>query len=59
MRCLVDLFRAVMSAPQILPGILLDFIPYALVVAAFAAFVVWNGGIVLGKIVLSLGDSPL
>lgn len=32
-----------------LPDILPSFVPYTLVLAAFGAFVVWNGGIVLGK----------
>lgn len=27
----------------------MNLVPYALVVAAFAAFVFWNGGIVLGE----------
>lgn len=43
-----------MSFPQILPDILLSFIPYALALAAFGSFVVWNGGIVLGEIVNTL-----
>ena len=32
-----------------LPDILSNFVPYALVLAAFGTFVVWNGGIVLGE----------
>ncbi|PCH33326.1 glycosyltransferase family 59 protein [Wolfiporia cocos MD-104 SS10] len=43
-----DLVKAVLSVPWILPGILPAFVPYALVLAGFGAFVVWNGGIVLG-----------
>ncbi|TFK76758.1 glucosyltransferase [Pluteus cervinus] len=44
----VDLLHAIRSAPAILPDILPLFIPYASVLALFGAFVVWNGGIVLG-----------
>jgi len=43
-----DLVRSLLSAPQILVDILPSFIPYTLVVAAFAAFVLYNGGVVLG-----------
>ena len=43
-----DILRLMASAPKVLPDILLDFVPYALVCAIFGAFVVWNGGIVLG-----------
>ncbi|OBZ79247.1 Dol-P-Glc:Glc(2)Man(9)GlcNAc(2)-PP-Dol alpha-1,2-glucosyltransferase [Grifola frondosa] len=43
-----DLVRTILSAPKVLPDILPSFVPYSLVVTAFAAFVVWNGGIVLG-----------
>lgn len=39
-----------MTAPRILPDILPAFVPYTLVLAAFGAFVVWNGGIVLGTL---------
>jgi ABC-type dipeptide/oligopeptide/nickel transport system permease component len=46
-----DLVRSVLSAPQVLVDILPSFIPYTLVVAAFAAFVLYNGGIVLGMVV--------
>jgi DIE2/ALG10 family len=45
-----DLVRSVLSVPQILVDILPSFIPYTLVVAAFAAFVIYNGGIVLGML---------
>ncbi|KIK70426.1 glycosyltransferase family 59 protein [Collybiopsis luxurians FD-317 M1] len=45
---IVDLYKSVRSLPGILPDILPAFVPYALVLAAFASFVVWNGGIVLG-----------
>ncbi|KAI0828293.1 glucosyltransferase [Trametes gibbosa] len=44
----VDLVRSVLSAPRVLPDILRNFVPYALVLITFGAFVVWNGGIVLG-----------
>lgn len=44
-----DLIRSVLSAPRVLPDILVNFVPYALVLGAFGAFVVWNGGIVLGR----------
>ncbi len=43
-----DLIHSVLSAPRVLPDVLVNFVPYALVLAAFGAFVVWNGGIVLG-----------
>ena len=44
-----DLVRSVLSAPRVLLDILPSFIPYSLVLAAFAGFIVWNGGIVLGE----------
>jgi len=43
-----DILKAVLSVPNVLPDILPSFIPYALVLALFGGFVVWNGGIVLG-----------
>ncbi|PFH50766.1 glycosyltransferase family 59 protein [Amanita thiersii Skay4041] len=43
-----DLLKAVTSIPNVLFDILPSFVPYTLVLAAFAAFVKWNGGIVLG-----------
>ncbi|KAH9949435.1 glucosyltransferase [Amylocystis lapponica] len=43
-----DLLWSLLSAPKVLPAILVSFVPYALVLAGFAVFVVWNGGIVLG-----------
>ncbi|KDQ54880.1 glycosyltransferase family 59 protein [Jaapia argillacea MUCL 33604] len=43
-----DLLRSFISAPKIVLDILPSFVPYALVVALFGAFVVWNEGIVLG-----------
>ncbi|CAK5280061.1 unnamed protein product [Mycena citricolor] len=43
-----DLVRAFVSAPKVLLDILPAFIPYGFVLASFGAFVVWNGGIVLG-----------
>ena len=45
----VDFVKTVLSAPHVITDILPAFIPYSVVVAGFAAFVVWNGGIVLGK----------
>ncbi|KAI0757334.1 glucosyltransferase [Daedaleopsis nitida] len=44
----VDLLWSVLSAPKVLLDILPALVPYALVIAAFGAFVIWNGGIVLG-----------
>lgn len=38
------------SAPRVLPAILPAFIPYTLVLAVFGTFVVWNEGIVLGRL---------
>ena len=46
---LADLLRLVISAHRAIPEVLPAFIPYAIVVVGFASFVVWNGGIVLGK----------
>ena len=46
-----DLVRSVASAPQVLVDILPSFIPYTFVVAAFAGFVLYNDGIVLGMLV--------
>lgn len=46
--CTVDFFRAILSAPKIIPDIIQPALPYALDVALFGAFVIWNGGIVLG-----------
>ncbi|KAL0950710.1 hypothetical protein HGRIS_007486 [Hohenbuehelia grisea] len=43
-----DLFKTILSAPSILSTILPKFIPYGVVVGLFAAFIYWNGGIVLG-----------
>jgi hypothetical protein len=43
-----DIIRSILSVPKILPDVLPSFIPYAAVMALFAAFVKWNGGIVLG-----------
>jgi alpha-1,2-glucosyltransferase len=43
-----DLVRSVLSTPKIILDILPSFVPYALVLVIFGAFVVWNGGIVLG-----------
>jgi len=43
-----DIIRSILSVPKILPDVLPSFMPYASVMALFAAFVKWNGGIVLG-----------
>ena len=45
----VDLLKAILSAPKVVPEILPVFVPYSLVLVGFAAFVIWNGGIVLGQ----------
>lgn len=42
--------KAAFSVPKVLLDILPNFVPYALVLLSFGAFVVWNGGIVLGKL---------
>jgi alpha-1,2-glucosyltransferase len=46
-----DLLRSILSAPQVLVDILPSFMPYTFVVAVFMAFVLYNGGIVLGILV--------
>ena len=43
--------RSVLSAPRVVADIMPSFVPYTLVVAAFGAFVLLNGGIVLGMVV--------
>ncbi|KAF8592061.1 glycosyltransferase family 59 protein [Ramaria rubella] len=43
-----DLPKILMSLPHILPSLLVSSMPYLFCIAAFTAFVVWNGGIVLG-----------
>ena len=43
-----DLVGSILSFPRVLPSILGAFVPYALVLAGFGAFIKWNGGIVLG-----------
>ncbi|EIN13671.1 glucosyltransferase [Punctularia strigosozonata HHB-11173 SS5] len=43
-----DLLPLLRSIPRSVSTLLRTFIPYSLVLAAFAAFVIWNGGIVLG-----------
>ncbi|CAL1696250.1 unnamed protein product [Somion occarium] len=43
-----DIFKSIASAPHVVLDILQNFVPYSLVLAAFAVFVIWNGGIVLG-----------
>lgn len=49
-----DIVAALLSVPRLLPDILPAFVPYALVLAVFAAFVLWNGGIVLGRCIACL-----
>ncbi|KAH8086666.1 glucosyltransferase [Cristinia sonorae] len=44
----IDLLKAVISVPPVLFDLIPPFIPYAVVLAGFAGFVAWNGGIVLG-----------
>ncbi len=44
-----DFVHSILSAPKVIPDILPAFVPYTLVLAAFGAFIVWNGGIVLGQ----------
>ncbi|KAL0578479.1 glucosyltransferase [Marasmius crinis-equi] len=43
-----DIFKAIRTSPSVIPDLLPSFVPYTLVMASFVAFVVWNGGIVLG-----------
>lgn len=43
------MLRAFLTAPSIFWDIFPVSVPYLLVVGLFALFVVWNGGIVLGK----------
>jgi len=43
-----DIPRILLSIPQILPDILAQAGPYAIVFLLFGSFVYWNGGIVLG-----------
>ncbi|KAI9511775.1 glucosyltransferase [Russula earlei] len=45
---LSDLIQSIHSAPMVLPDLLPAFVPYALTLALFCGFVIWNGGIVLG-----------
>jgi len=43
-----DILRSITSAPKALPELFPAFVPYAIVLALFGGFVIWNGGIVLG-----------
>jgi len=43
-----DLIQSIKSVSKVIFEVLPAFLPYTLVLAAFGAFVVWNGGIVLG-----------
>jgi hypothetical protein len=45
-----DIPRILKSVPRVLPDMLLNFVPYALVLIGFAGFLYWNGGIVLGAL---------
>ena len=45
-----DLPRSLLSVLKVLPDIFPAFVPYMLVLAVFAALVVWNGGVVLGEV---------
>jgi alpha-1,2-glucosyltransferase len=49
-----DFVHALASAPRIIQDILPSFMPYALVLLLFCAFMVWNGGIVLGMFSLNV-----
>lgn len=40
--------RTVASFPGVVLELLPSFVPYAIVLAGFGVFVIWNGGIVLG-----------
>ncbi|KAG8826024.1 glucosyltransferase [Serendipita sp. 401] len=44
----LDLAHSARSLLYLLPSLFWDFLPYGLLTALFGAFVVWNGGIVLG-----------
>ncbi|CCM00335.1 uncharacterized protein FIBRA_02365 [Fibroporia radiculosa] len=44
----MDLLHSARTLPGVIPEILPSFVPYALVLVGFGAFIVWNGGIVLG-----------
>lgn len=43
-----DFLRSITSTPKALPELFPAFVPYAIVLALFVGFVVWNGGIALG-----------
>jgi len=45
-----DVWGTIQSLPKVVLDILPAFVPYGTVLAAFVGFVIWNGGIVLGKI---------
>jgi alpha-1,2-glucosyltransferase len=44
-----DLMKTLKSLPGVLPDLMTTFVPYAGVLVGFTGFVIWNGGIVLGK----------
>lgn len=48
-----------MNAPRVIPAVLPSFIPYGVVVASFVAFVIYNGGIVLGKPCIHRDESSI
>lgn len=43
-----DFLQSITSAPAVFPKLLVPFVRYMLVLVLFGAFVLWNGGIVLG-----------
>jgi len=43
-----DFLQSITSAPAAFPELLVPFMRYMLVLVLFGAFVLWNGGIVLG-----------
>jgi alpha-1,2-glucosyltransferase len=45
-----------LSIFRVIPVLLKEFIPYGILSALFVSFVVWNGGIVLGKQDLDISD---
>lgn len=44
----LDIVYSFTSLVRAIPSLLWEFIPYGILSAAFAAFMIWNGGIVLG-----------
>lgn len=52
---LADIFKIFMTIPGVVPEVLSESLPYLIDCAVFGAFVVWNGGIVLGSKFWSYG----